>query len=131
MFSVASQTSFCSKPAFLVVSLFLHVPIGGTRFCLYAPICTNTYTSTHTHMQKCIIDLNTKHSIPRPSWTQLKTVGKTAEDCTALCVQGNKLRKLTIKLPAVRVQLVYKTFTQREGGGQEQREDKKGGGKGG
>lgn len=82
-------------------------------------------------MQKCIIDLNTKHSIPRPSWTQLKTVGKTAEDCTALCVQGNKLRKLTIKLPAVRVQLVYKTFTQREGGGQEQREDKKGGGKGG
>lgn len=34
----------------------------------------------------------------------------SAEDCAVLCIWGNTLRKLTIKLPAVRVQLVYKTF---------------------
>lgn len=36
------------------------------------------------------------------------------EDCAALCVRGSKLRKLTIKPPPVRVQLVYKTFRERE-----------------
>lgn len=95
----------------------------------YAPICTNTYTNTQTCMQKCIVDSNTKHSIP--SRTQFRTVGKATEDCMLLCVQGSELRKLTIKLPVVRVQLVYKTFGEREGGGQEEREEKKGGGKGG
>lgn len=38
---------------------------------------------------------------------------KSDEDHTVLCVLGDKLRKLTIKLPAVRVQLVYKTFGER------------------
>lgn len=38
------------------------------------------------------------------------------EHCALLCVWGNALRKLTIKLPAVRVQLVYKTFEEREVG---------------
>lgn len=111
MYSVARQT--CSKPVLLVVCLFLHVPVGGTRFFIFAFVCKKTYTSTHTHMQKCIIHLKTKHSIPTPSWTQLKT-----EDSRGLylpCVEVNKLRKLTIKLPAVRVQLVYKTLRAREG----------------
>lgn len=51
------------------------------------------------------------------------------EDCTVLCVWGSKLRKLTIKLPAVRVQLVYKTFGERgswrrRGGGKEGRRER-------
>lgn len=54
--------------------LSVHSLSGGAMFCLHAPICASIHTSTHTHarMLKCIIDLNTEHSIARPELCTVK-----------------------------------------------------------
>lgn len=67
--------------AFWLLSPFQNVPLEAAMFCLS---CAHLHS--HAHMQKCIIDLNTKHSIPSPSRTQLKNRSEGIRGlCSALC----------------------------------------------